>query len=375
MADPLLQMHEVSHVYVNDKKAALSVEKFSLTVRSGQFVSIIGPSGCGKTTVLSIIAGLLVPAEGEVRLLGTPVTRPSGEVGYMLQQDYLFPWRTIMENTLIGLELTKKRSPESERYVMNLLQEMGLGNHVRACLTSCRAACANGWRSCARWRPNPNLLLLDEPFSALDYQTKMQLEDLVWKTFRERNKTALLVTHDIAEAIAMSDRIIVMDRNPGRIRREISVPDAIRETAPFKAREQAGFHELFHLIWKELEESTHEGGGSMNSPEHKIYLDHLRRKRKERIAVWLTQIIILTGFLAAWEIAGRLNKIDTLLFSYPSKSCSYCRPLRSKERCSRMSGLRWRKRRLAFCSGPYSERRWRLRSGGFASCPKCSIRS
>ncbi len=259
MAEPLLEMKNVSHVYVNDKGAALAVDQFSLTMQSGEFVSLVGPSGCGKTTVLSIIAGLLKPVAGEVKIDGKPVSQPSGEVGYMLQQDYLFPWRTIMENATIGLELTGKRSPEREKYVLRLLLEMGLGNHIHALPHQLSGGMRQRVALVRTLATEPNLLLLDEPFSALDYQTKMQLEDLVWQTLRDRNKTVLLVTHDIAEAIAMSDRVIVMGRNPGRIRHQVDIPEAIRETTPFHAREKSGFHELFHQIWKYLEESTSEG--------------------------------------------------------------------------------------------------------------------
>ena len=182
MAEPLLKMKNVSHVYVNDKGAALAVDQFSLTMQSGEFVSLVGPSGCGKTTVLSIIAGLLKPVAGEVKIDGKPVSQPSGEVGYMLQQDYLFPWRTIMENATIGLELTGKRSPERKKYVLRLLLEMGLGNHIHALPHQLSGGMRQRVALVRTLATEPNLLLLDEPFSALDYQTKMQLEDLVWQT-------------------------------------------------------------------------------------------------------------------------------------------------------------------------------------------------
>ncbi|MDT9724203.1 ABC transporter ATP-binding protein [Xylanibacillus composti] len=256
-------MQGVTYVYVTDREATLAVENIDLSVRPGEFVSLVGPSGCGKTTLLSLIAGLMRPTRGEVQVGGKTITDPSPRVGYMLQQDYLFPWKTILDNALTGLRLMGRLNPETRQYTKHLLHEMGLGHsedwypqqlsggmRQRAALVRTLAA-------------KPELLLLDEPFSALDYQTKLQLEDLVSETLKTHCKTAILVTHDISEAIAMSDRIIVLDRNPGRIRKEIAVPDPIRQAIPFQAREAPGFHELFNQIWNELleisgEEAQHE---------------------------------------------------------------------------------------------------------------------
>jgi len=248
-----VQVSGMTHVYVSDAQANPALENIGLTIRPGEFVSLLGPSGCGKTTLLSIIAGLIRPTRGQVLINGREIVSPTSRVGYMLQQDYLFPWRTIYGNAVIGLELLGRLNKETEAYVDHLLEEMGLaafrdyrpaqlsgGMRQRVALVRTLAA-------------KPELLLLDEPFSALDYQTKLQLEDLVVQTLRSRGKTALLVTHDITEAIAMSDRIILLEPHPGRIRREIAVPEHIRRTLPVEAREKPGFHELFHEIWQEFE--------------------------------------------------------------------------------------------------------------------------
>ncbi|WP_106767803.1 ABC transporter ATP-binding protein [Paenibacillus faecalis] len=250
---PVVELHNIAHVYVTDREASLAVEGIHLNVLPGEFISLVGPSGCGKTTILSIIAGLLQPSRGEVKVYGHTVNGPSPEVGYMLQQDYLFPWRTILDNSLIGLELTGQLSDESRSNMVALLEELGLG----ASLSLYPQQLSGGMRqrvALARTlSTDPGLLLLDEPFSALDYQTKLQLEDLIVETLHERNKTAVLVTHDLSEAIAMSDRVVLLNRNPGRVHRTFTVPKNIRNTQPFYARKEPGFNELFHEIWGEME--------------------------------------------------------------------------------------------------------------------------
>ncbi|WP_040949333.1 ABC transporter ATP-binding protein [Gorillibacterium massiliense] len=250
---PALRLSGVTHVYVTEKGATLSVDDIGFQIEPGEFVSLLGPSGCGKTTLLSIIAGLIRPTEGGVEVYGKAVKQPSPKVGYMLQQDYLFPWRTIFDNALIGLELNDAVTRKSKAEILRLLDEMGLlqvRDHYPSQLSGGMRQRAALVRTLAT---NPDLLLLDEPFSALDYQTKLQMEDLVANAIRNHGKTALLVTHDISEAIALSDRVLVLERNPGRIRREFTVPEEIRRAVPLDAREKQGFHRLFHDIWRELE--------------------------------------------------------------------------------------------------------------------------
>jgi NitT/TauT family transport system ATP-binding protein len=257
---PAVELSDVTHVYVNDKGAFLAVEGIGFTIEAGQIVSLIGPSGCGKTTVLSMIAGLIKPTEGKIEVGGEQVTGPSRKIGYMLQQDYLFPWRTILDNATIGLELNGLLNEQSKAETERLLDEMGLagtGNRYPHQLSGGMRQRAAFVRTLAT---SPELLLLDEPFSALDYQTKLKLEQFVANTLKSKNKTALLVTHDISEAIAMSDRIIMMDRNPGRIRKQFAVPEPVRRADPLKARELPEFHRLFNMIWSEFEVLESAGG-------------------------------------------------------------------------------------------------------------------
>lgn len=258
--DATIAVKDVTHVYVTPEKASLALESISLTVKPGEFVSLVGPSGCGKTTLLSIISGLFAPTQGTIELAGQKVMGPSAKVGYMLQQDYLFPWRSIYENAVIGLEIQGKRIPEHEQYVDHLLEEMGLLSNKHDSPAQLSGGMRQRVALVRTLATKPDYMLLDEPFSALDYQTKLQLEDLVAKTLKTHKKTALLVTHDISEAIAMSDRVIILEPSPGRIRREVMIPSEIRGLLPFSARDQEGFQRLFQEIWKEFEDMRRKGG-------------------------------------------------------------------------------------------------------------------
>ncbi|WP_199614410.1 ABC transporter ATP-binding protein [Paenibacillus alkalitolerans] len=250
--------NRVTHAYVNDRGAALSVKHIDFAVHPGEFVSLVGPSGCGKTTILSLISGLLAPSEGDVTVFGERVKGPHPKIGYMLQQDYLFPWKTIRANAATGLDIRGSRTKDNERYSLELLEKMGLADAANRYPHQLSGGMRQRAALVRTLSVRPNILLLDEPFSSLDYVTKLKLEDLVSETIRSYGMTAVLVTHDISEAVAMSDRVFVMDRDPGRIRREIGIPERIRGELPFKARELPGFQQLFHDIWNEIER-TEEG--------------------------------------------------------------------------------------------------------------------
>lgn len=250
--DTAVQIEDVTQVYVTEERATLALQGISFDIPKGEFVSLIGPSGCGKTTLLSIIAGLLPPTSGQIAVAGHRVQGTSPKVGYMLQQDYLFPWRTIEANACMGLEIAGTLTKETKQGALHLLEEMGLfgfKDYYPAQLSGGMRQRVALVRTLAT---EPELLLLDEPFSALDYQTKLQLEDLVVETLQAKKKTAILVTHDISEAIAMSDRIIVLAPNPGRIRNTFHMPEAVRVALPFEARELPEFHVLFRQIWQEF---------------------------------------------------------------------------------------------------------------------------
>ncbi len=253
MSDSLLVMEKVTYIYVTKQQAITAIENISFSVQEGEFVSLVGPSGCGKTTVLSCLAGLLKPTAGRVLLDGQQVRGPTRRIGYMLQSDYLFSWKTILDNALIGLKVEGQVSKEAEEQATYLLNELGLGHYKHSFPSQLSGGMRQRAALVRTLMTNPDILLLDEPFSALDYQTRLKLEDLVSSILKKHKKTAVLVTHDIGEAIAMSDRVIVLGKNPGRIKKEVVVPDHIRQAVPFYAREEQGFYDLVRLIWKELE--------------------------------------------------------------------------------------------------------------------------
>ncbi|WP_042345134.1 ABC transporter ATP-binding protein [Bacillus massiliigorillae] len=249
-----LTIENIHHVYFSTAHANTALENVSMSIEEGEFVSFLGPSGCGKTTLLSIIAGLLKPTSGVTKLDGdSDYTDKKQDIGYMLQQDYLFPWKTIRENILLGLKLQKKQQIELELRALKLLNEIGLTNVESLYPSQLSGGMRQRVALVRTLATNPKLLLLDEPFSALDYVTKLKLENLVFTTLKNFNKTAVLVTHDIGEAIAMSDRIFMFAAKPGRLYQTYTVPEELKNLAPFEARNHHLYSSLFQTIWKEFE--------------------------------------------------------------------------------------------------------------------------
>jgi len=248
-----IELRHVTHLYLSTSRAFMAVKDINLRVKEGEFISLVGPSGCGKTTLLSLIAGLERPTSGTILLDGKPVTGSTPRVGYMLQQDYLFNWRTIEENALLGLEIQGLRTKEAEEYALHLLEEMGLADVRKASPQQLSGGMRQRVALVRTLACQPDVLLLDEPFSALDYTTKLKLEDLIFATLRRHKKTAILVTHDLSEAVAMGDRVTVLSRNPGEVRREFEIPFPIRQAPPMEARHREAFQELLQQLWKEME--------------------------------------------------------------------------------------------------------------------------
>lgn len=248
-----IELKEVSKKYITKAGINQAVADVNLTIRTGEFISLVGPSGCGKTTILSLIAGLFPPSAGEIRVLGQRVEGPTSKVGYMLQQDYLFPWRTIHQNILLGLEITKTLNKETEEHALYLLEEMGLINYRNHYPHQLSGGMRQRVALVRTLATQPDILLLDEPFSALDYQTKLRLEDLVHDTLKKHAKTAILVTHDLSEAVAMSDWIYVFSRNPGRIKTVLEIPPVISQKTPLASRNTPEFQQYFKKLWEEIE--------------------------------------------------------------------------------------------------------------------------
>jgi NitT/TauT family transport system ATP-binding protein len=233
-----------------------ALKDISLTIAPGEFVAVIGQSGCGKSTLLSLISGIVAPTDGTVLVDGKPVSGPSRKVGYMLQQDYLFEWRTILENAVLGAEIQGADPGKSRDRAAALLTRYGLGafldHRPRQLSGGMRQRVALARTLCTE----PDIVLLDEPFSALDSQTRLALADEVTEILRREGKTAILVTHDIGEAISMAERVVVLSRRPGRVKSEHSIAfstaDGIRKT-PFAARNAPEFNGYFNTLWQELE--------------------------------------------------------------------------------------------------------------------------
>ncbi|MRG85220.1 ABC transporter ATP-binding protein [Salinibacillus xinjiangensis] len=248
-----LTVKDISHLYFTEKNYTKALEEISLDVEKGSFVSLIGPSGCGKTTLLSIIAGLIQPTQGEVLLEEEAISKQNSSIGYMLQQDYLFPWKNIIENVLIGPHIQKNLTKEITEQAERLLEEIGIGNTKESYPNQLSGGMRQRVALARTLITDPKLLLLDEPFSALDYQTKLKLENLVMEILKKYDMTSVLVTHDIGEAIAMSERIVLLQSNPGRIAKIFNVPKEIIKLSPFDARQEPSYSEFFQTVWKELE--------------------------------------------------------------------------------------------------------------------------
>lgn len=247
-----LELESISHYYFSEKNVTHALDDISFRIEKGRFYSLLGPSGCGKSTLLSIVAQLIKPTEGTIKFNGTSISDQNISIGYMLQQDYLFPWKTILANVLIGPTIQGTLKRADQQRAKDLLEKIGLADISDKYPEQLSGGMRQRVALARTLMTDPALLLLDEPFSALDYQTKLILEDFVLDLLKEFQKTSLLVTHDIGEAIAMSDTIFIMDRKPGCIHKRIDVPDQVRQLSPLKARKHPEYQELFDFIWKEM---------------------------------------------------------------------------------------------------------------------------
>lgn len=248
----LLQLQDIGMAYhtLNGEIPALSHISFS--INKGEFVSLVGPSGCGKSTILNLIAGLLKPEQGAITMQGISLEKSPVTIGYMLQKDHLFEWRTIYENVILGLEIQKKLTKDRLDRVEQLLKDYGLEDFKQARPSQLSGGMRQRAALIRTLALEPSLLLLDEPFSALDYQTRLNVSDDIGKIIKKEGKTALLVTHDISEAISMSDRVIVLTKAPASIKCELPILLDIPEKTPMNARSAPDFKDYFNRIWKEL---------------------------------------------------------------------------------------------------------------------------
>ena len=250
--EKILEVKNISKKYQSKQGEIQALQNVNFRIKSGEFVRIIGPSGCGKSTLLSIISGLEAKTTGEIYIEGNKIEGISPKIGYMLQKDCLLEWRTIWNNVMLGLELKGIKTKESKQYVENLLkkynlydfkdkypQELSGGMRQRAALIRTLAV-------------KPKILLLDEAFSALDYQTRIMVTNDIYNILRKEKITALIVTHDISEAISMSDRVLVLTKRPGTIKDIHKIDFEIENRNPINCRESPKFSKYFNTLWKEL---------------------------------------------------------------------------------------------------------------------------
>ncbi len=249
-----LCLDHVNFNYHGLEGETLALEDVSFAIEKGEFVAIVGPSGCGKTTLLSLIAGLEQPDAGSITIQAdkTPV-------GYMLQKDQLLEWRTTWRNVLLGPEIRGGICPEHRQRARELLKLYGLYEFRHSYPSELSGGMRQRAALIRTLMTEPELLLLDEPFSALDYQTRLRVSDDIWKIIKEQKKTAILITHDISEAVSMADRVLVLSGRPGTILQDIPIRFAsLPERTPFAARSAVEFKDYFQQIWKEMNRNEEE---------------------------------------------------------------------------------------------------------------------
>lgn len=247
----LLEFKNVKYFYQTKENEINALEDITFSIKERDFTSIVGPSGCGKTTILSLTAGLLVPTEGEIILDGKPIEKNDSRIGYMFQRDHLFEWRTIWQNIILGLELQKKhKDPEKLAFAEELLKKYDLYNFKNKKPRQLSGGMRQRVALIRTLVLEPALLLLDEPFSALDFQTRLKVCDDVYDIIKSEQKTALLVTHDISEALSMSDRIIILTKRPARVKDIVDI--SFQGATPLGKREDSEFGKYFEMIWRNL---------------------------------------------------------------------------------------------------------------------------
>ena len=242
----ILKINNLSKTYYTKKNEIHAVDNFNLELKEGEFIAIVGPSGCGKSTILSILSGI----DNDYK--GTIIKNKNINFGYMLQQDALFNWRTILDNTLIGLEIQNKLTDENIEYVKNLLNTYGLKDFIDNYPSSLSGGMRQRVSLIRTLATKPDIILLDEPFSALDYQTRLKVSDDVYKILKREHKSCIIVTHDIAEAISMADKVIVLSNRPSHIKKVFEIKLNNKST-PANNRKDELFNTYYESIWKEID--------------------------------------------------------------------------------------------------------------------------
>lgn len=250
MSNKLLEITNLKKIYHDEDGETLALNDINFSVYENEFISIIGPSGCGKSSILSILSEVDNKSSGTIKYKDK-----NFKFGYMLQKDSLFEWLTVLDNCLLGLKIRKELTDENKKRVINLLDTYGLKDFKNKYPSSLSGGMRQRVALIRTLAINPDILFLDEPFSALDYQTRLSLSDEIYQIIKKEKKTVIMVTHDIGEAISMSDRIIILTKRPGTIKNIYSIELKNKDT-PTKNRTDEYFLKYYDLLWKELDHNV-----------------------------------------------------------------------------------------------------------------------
>lgn len=240
----ILNIKNLRKIYHTEKEEILAVDNFSLELKKGEIVAIVGPSGCGKSTILNMIGDLISKSEGIIEF------NEEKNISYMLQEDALFPFRTVLKNCLIGLEIKNINNKENIDYVYKLLEKYGLEDFINSYPANLSGGMRQRVALIRTIATHPNLILLDEPFSALDFQSRITLTDDVYKIIKEENISAIMITHNIEEAVSMADRVIVLSNRPSVIK---NIYKTNINNIPSENRKEKKFNDLCNLIWRDID--------------------------------------------------------------------------------------------------------------------------
>jgi len=246
----LLTIEDLSKTYYTDKGEINAISSINLDVYDGEFLCIVGSSGCGKSTLLSILAGLESITKGNINW-----EKSNPKIGYMLQNDALFPWLTIFDNAILGLKISKKDTPDNRDYVNGLLDNYGLKNFKNKYPDELSGGMKQRVALIRTLAIRPDILLLDEPFSALDYQTRLAVSKDVYEIIKKEKKTVIMITHDIAEAISLADRVVVLSKRPGTIKKIYDLKFK-KASDPITKRSSEEFNNYYSNIWKDLDNNV-----------------------------------------------------------------------------------------------------------------------
>ena len=249
MENYILEIKNLKKTYQTKNAEIEAISNFDISLKKGEFVAIIGPSGCGKSTILSILSGIDKEYKGNIK------KDENIKFGYMLQQDALFNWLNVLNNSIIGLNIEKKVNEKSKQYVIDLLKTYGLKDFIYSYPNNLSGGMRQRVALIRTLATKPDIILLDEPFSALDYQTRLKVSNDVYKILKKEGKSAIMVTHDIAEAITMADRVIILSKRPSYVKKIINVTFDNRDDF-MKIRNSLEFNKYYDIIWKEIDNNV-----------------------------------------------------------------------------------------------------------------------